>query len=144
MSKVELALSCFHQGFACSQAILSTYGEAFGLDRETALKIGEGFGGGMGQMGKTCGAVVGAVMVIGLKCGRTEASDTKAQSETSQRVKTFIEKFESRNHTTVCKDLLGCEIDTPVKVGRARIKGLFSTVCPKAVRDAVEILEEIL
>ncbi len=39
MSKVEEAVSCFNEGFMCSQALLSTYGEQFCLDRETALKV---------------------------------------------------------------------------------------------------------
>ena len=144
MSNVEQAVSCFREGFACSQAILSTYGEEFGLDRNTALKIADGFAGGMAGMGRTCGAVVGSIMVIGLKHGRTKASDKQAKAKTVDLVREFVKRFESRNKSTVCKEMLGCEIDTPVKVGMARIKGLFSTVCPKVVRDAAEILEEIL
>ena len=36
--KVEAAVACFREGFSCSQAILSTYGDDFGLPRETALR----------------------------------------------------------------------------------------------------------
>lgn len=50
----------------CAQAILSTYCEAFGLERNLALRLAQGFGGGMAHMGKTCGAVTGAYMVLGL------------------------------------------------------------------------------
>jgi C_GCAxxG_C_C family probable redox protein len=46
--------------------VLSTYGPQFGLDRESAVRIAKAFGSGMG-MGETCGAVTGALMVIGLK-----------------------------------------------------------------------------
>ena len=46
----EAAVSRFKEGFSCSQAILSTFGEQFGLDRDTALKLAAGFGGGMGRM----------------------------------------------------------------------------------------------
>jgi len=69
MSRVEEAVSCFADGFSCSQSIVSTYGTEFGVDREKALKISTGFGGGMGRLGGTCGAVTGAIMVIGLKYG---------------------------------------------------------------------------
>ena len=57
MSRVELAVSCFEEGFTCSQALLSAYGAQFGLDREVALRIADGFGGGMGRMGerRDCG-----------------------------------------------------------------------------------------
>ena len=75
MSRVEQAVSCFQGGFNCSQAVLSTYAQDFGLDREAALKLAAGFGGGMGRMAGTCGAVTGAFMVLGLKHGPTEAGD---------------------------------------------------------------------
>jgi C_GCAxxG_C_C family probable redox protein len=63
MDEVEHAVSCFKDGFSCSQAVLSAYGEQFGLDREMALKVSGAFGGGMGHLGETCGAVTGAFML---------------------------------------------------------------------------------
>ena len=60
MSRVEQALSCLKEGFMCSQALLSTYCEELGLESELALKLADGFGGGMGCIGETCGAVTGA------------------------------------------------------------------------------------
>ncbi len=62
MDRVETALLRFKEGFSCSQAILSTYGEEVGLARILGLKLAEGFGGGMGRMAETCGAVTGAFM----------------------------------------------------------------------------------
>lgn len=144
MSKVERAVCNFNEGFSCSQALLSTYGPDLGLDRETALKLAEGFGGGIACLGGTCGVVTGAVMVIGLKYGRTRVEDRKAQAATVLAVREFVCRFEARNATTTCKELLGCEIDTPEKENQAKRKGLFSTICPKVVRDAAEILEELL
>ena len=66
-AKSEQAVRKFRKGFNCSQAVLSVYAEEFGLCRETALKIACGYGGGMGRMALTCGAVTGAFMVIGLR-----------------------------------------------------------------------------
>ncbi|MEA3294019.1 MAG: C-GCAxxG-C-C family protein [Euryarchaeota archaeon] len=67
MNKIECAVSCFKEGFSCSQALLSTYGPQFDLNREMALKVSGAFGGGIGHMGETCGAVTGVIMVIGLQ-----------------------------------------------------------------------------
>jgi C_GCAxxG_C_C family probable redox protein len=142
--RAETAVSCFNDGFSCSQAILSTYAGDFGLDRDTALRIGEGFVGGIACLGGTCGSVIGAIMVIGLRYGRTRVGDRKAQATTVRAVREFVRRFEARNGTTTCNELLGCKIDTPEKENRAKKKGLFSTICPKTVRDAVEILEELL
>ncbi|MEA3324179.1 MAG: C-GCAxxG-C-C family protein [Euryarchaeota archaeon] len=49
MDEVEHAVSCFKDGFSCSQAVLSAYGERFGMDREMALKVSGAFGGGIGS-----------------------------------------------------------------------------------------------
>ena len=144
MNKVERAVSCFNDGFSCSQAVLSTYGEQFGLDRETALKVAGAFGGGMGHMGETCGAVTGALMVTGLKYGQTRVEDKEPKKKTYRLVKEFAEKFKVRNGSINCTELLGCDLSTPEGMQRAKERGLFTTVCPKFVQDAAEILEELI
>ena len=144
MSRVELAVSCFGEGFSCSQAVLSTYATQFGLNREIALKIAEAFGGGMGHMGEACGAVTGAFMVIGLRYGRTIAGDRQSQDKTDILVNEFVNRFKSRNTSIVCKELLGCDLSTPEGTNMAKEKNLFATICPKFVQDAAEIIEQIL
>lgn len=144
MDKVEQAVSCFKEGFSCTQAMLSTYGLEFGLDHEIALKIAGAFGGGMGRMGEICGAITGAFMVIGLKYGNTSAEDSQAKEKTYSLVKEFVDSFKSRNDSIVCRELLGCDISTPEGMELAKEKNLFTTLCPKLVSDAAEIIEQIL
>ena len=144
MSRVEQAVACFKGGFNCSQAVLSTYAEDFDLDREAALKLAAGFGGGMGRMAGTCGAVTGAFMVLGLKHGPTEPNDQTGRETVYERVREFAKRFEARNGTTVCRNLIQCDIDTPEGLAMARQQKLFATACPKFVQDAAEILEEML
>ena len=144
MSRVELAVSCFKEGFSCPQAILSTYGTQFGLRREIALKIAGAFGGGMGRMGETCGAVTGAFMVIGLKYGRTIAEDMQSYYKTNKLVKEFVERFKSRNGSIVCRELLGCDLSTLQGIHIIRKNKLHETLCAKFVQDAAEIIEQIL
>jgi len=143
MNSVDNAVACFKEGFNCSQAILSTYGPGFGLAREAALKLASSFGSGM-RMAQTCGAVTGAFMVIGLKCGHANAADKKLKETTYRLVEQFAEKFRSRNGSVICKELLGCDVCTPDGYNTAIEKGLFRNFCPKMVQDAAEILEEML
>lgn len=144
MSKAQLAVSCFEEGFMCSQAVFSTYCEELGLPRETALKIAETFGGGMGTTGQTCGAVTGALMVIGLKYGRVEAGDEAAKEKSRQLARDFMAAFEARHGSTVCRELLETDIGTPAGLEHARETDLFETRCPMFVRAAAEIVEDIL
>jgi C_GCAxxG_C_C family probable redox protein len=143
MDNVNRAVALFQQGFNCAQAILAVYAEQFGPEREIALKLACGFGGGM-RMAQTCGAVTAAFMVIGLKYGHDKVQDKEAKARTYSLVEEFAEKFESRNRSVLCKELLGCDISTPDGIKTAQREDLFSTLCPKIVRDAAEILEEIL
>ena len=144
MNKIERAVACFEKGFSCTQAVLSTYGGDYGLSRDTALRVAGAFGGGMGRMGKTCGAVTGAFMVIGLKHGAKEAKDEDKKEKTYALVREFTERFRSRNGSIVCNELLGYDISTPEGRGLAQEKELFSTLCPGLVKDAAEILEQLL
>ena len=144
MSKVDSAVAVFNRGYSCSQAILSTYGAQLGLERELALKIASAFGGGMGRMGKTCGAVTGALMVIGLKHGLVELPDQKAKETTYALVREFMKRFIARNGSVECKVLLGCDLSTPEGVRYAKDKNLVSTICPKLVQQAAEILEDLV
>lgn len=143
MSNSEIAAECFKEGFNCSQAVLSAYCEKFGMDRETAYRISQAFGSGMGCAG-TCGAVTGGLMVIGLKYGRTRADDMAAKEMTNQVSKLFREKFAERNGSIMCPDLLECDISTPEGVKYARDNNLFTTLCPKYVRSAADLLDDLL
>jgi C_GCAxxG_C_C family probable redox protein len=95
-------------------------------------------------MGETCGAVTGALMVIGLKHGNVEAKDKNSKNKTYELAETFVRRFKDRNATVNCRGLLGCDISTPEGLRKARGKKLFKAVCPKYVRDAAEIIEELI
>jgi len=142
-TKSEQAVSRFKDGFSCSQAVLLTYSDQLDLDRSAAAKLASGFGGGMGRMAQTCGAVTAAFMVIGMKYGSQDPKDKQTKERTYHLVRQFAEKFKARNGSVTCSHLLGCDISTPQGAKTAQEKNLFSTVCPKMVQEAVEILDEI-
>ncbi len=102
------------------------------------------FGGGMARMGETCGAVTGALMVIGLKYGMTQAKDEAARDKTYKLAQEFAERFKARHKSMLCRELLGYDLSKPEQRKAAFDKGLFTTICPQFVRDAVEIVEQLL
>ena len=144
MKHADAAATVFSQSFACSQAVVSAYAAECGLDRDVALKVSAGFGGGMGRMGQTCGAVTGAFMVIGLKHGAVSGQDQEAKQKTYRLVREFAEQFKARSGSIVCRELLGCDISTPEGMEEMKRKGLHGTVCVKMVRDACDLLDEML
>lgn len=141
--EVKKTLACFEEGFNCTQAVLSTYGPHFGLDREQAISIARAFGSGMG-MGETCGAVTGALMVIGLKHAGPKGRRLFSRDRTEEIAREFVARFKARNGTTVCRELLGCDVSTFTGLRSAKKESHFKKRCPKLVQDAAEIVEEIL
>ena len=144
MNKIETAEKFFEEGFACSQSILAAFCENFGLDREIAIKLADPFGAGMRGQSETCGAVTGALMVIGLKHGRTRADGLLAKEKAAEVTREFVKRFKERHGTIVCKELLGHDISIPEQHDIAEELGCFKTKCPNFVRSAVEILGQIL
>ena len=60
--------------YNCCQAVLKVYEDELGaasMSMDALLQLGAGFAGGMGCMEATCGSLIGAAMVAGIKsCGR--------------------------------------------------------------------------
>ena len=143
MKRSEHALEEFGSGLNCSQAVLAEYADELGLGVDTALRIACGFGGGMGRMGGTCGAVTVAFMVIGLKACTPDSRDALTKARTYALVQSFAQEFEARHDSISCRELLGCDISTPQGFDEAKQSGVLDERCPRFVRDAVDILEEI-
>jgi len=144
MTKSECAVAAFKAGFNCSQAVLSAFADEVGMSREAALRVATGFGGGMGRTAGTCGAVTGAVMVLGLRLGGFDPSDRQVKEQTYTAVREFLRRFEDKHGPVRCADLLGCDISTEEGLAAARAAELFTKRCPHFVDDAARILGEML
>jgi len=140
-SKANDAVACFNEGFNCAQSVVSAYCEELGMDKKTALKASCGFGGGMGRLQETCGAVSGAIMLIGLKYGKLTKEDEAAKEKTYAKVREFSALFKERNKTTCCRELLGFDLLT---CDHNAAKEQIKKICPKMIQDAVEIIEKML
>jgi C_GCAxxG_C_C family probable redox protein len=141
MTHSEAAVSCFNEGFSCAQAVLSTLAPALGMDRITALRVAGAFGGGMARTGQTCGAVTGALMALGLRYGAVTANDREAKERTSALARQFMESFKARHGALLCPELLGYDLGDPEGRRAAQASGLFTSLCPRLVASATELLE---
>ena len=108
----------------CAQAVVCTYCDRVGLPEQTALDIAGAYGTGMGNMEGTCGALVGAGMIVGMA--------TRDRNLARARMKEIMAKFQERNGATQCRRLKGIDTGTPLRD------------CPDCVSDASEFLEEVV
>jgi len=93
-------------------------------------------------LGKECGAVTGAFMVIGLSI-QHEKDEKDARYKSHGLVREFVKRFEARHETILCKDLLGVDIGTREGREKAVKENLFKTLCPQFVKTAAEILADL-
>lgn len=143
MSNIERAVAYFDKGFNCAQSVCTAFAEQLGVDRETALKISSGFGGGMGRMAGTCGAVTGAFMALGIKYGPSQPSP-EAKAKMYERIREFAERFTARHNALECRELLGYDMSIAEEREKIKAEKLTSDICPQIIRDTAEILEEMM
>ena len=146
MSKGDIAKQNFMNGYNCSQAVLLAFCENFGLEKETALKISEPFGGGMGRMREVCGTVTGMFMVLGLAMGNSDAKDGSTKKNVYKSVQELAAKFKEDNGSIICRELLGFQKNNKESyVPSERTKEYYKKrPCPELCKYAADILEEYL
>jgi C_GCAxxG_C_C family probable redox protein len=138
------AVADFNSGFNCAQSVFASYAEDFGINRKDALRISCGLGGGMGRKQEICGAVSGAVLLIGCKHGKTSAEDTVSTDITYKLVREFSDRFAAKHGNIICKKLLGCDLLSPEGQKTFKDQNMKESKCNLYVNDAVEITEGLL
>lgn len=118
----ERAVYLKHNGYNCAEAILITYSDLIDLDKDTLVKIGSGFGSGMGGFEATCGALVGANIVLGI----LNTTDIKTKFISKE----MVSEFKNMSGALLCKDLKGIET-----------KHVLCS-CEDCIRNAIEILDK--
>ncbi|PKQ19545.1 MAG: hypothetical protein CVT66_09505 [Actinobacteria bacterium HGW-Actinobacteria-6] len=143
MQRADRAVELFRDGKACSQAVLLAWSPDFGLDDDAALRLAAPFGSGM-RLGGTCGALTGALMVLGLAMCDEGCATREGRALTAAPIAALTERFVARVGATDCPGVLGCDVRDPDVAARARAEGLYESRCAPAVRAASEILQDLL
>ena len=110
--------------YNCAQGVLAAFAEDLGIDEETAFRMGAHFGSGM-RMGSVCGAVTGALMVLGL-------AGIEEKEPSTALLRGVRDKHEGCLN---CKDLLRMNAQTDVPKHEH---------CNDMVYELVEMTEDIL
>ena len=110
--------------YNCTEAVLCSYAQELHLDESALRPMALAFAAGMGNMEGTCGALVGAGMVLGML--------TRDRAAAMRGMKHLMTEFKARNSTTVCHELKGISTGCPLRA------------CPDCVADAVEMLDRYL
>lgn len=138
------ALKRFRSGYNCSQSVLSSLAGELEVDVSFLEKVSSGFGGGMGHMQGTCGAVTGSFMAISIYCGNKYADNQRRTAEAYSMIKKFNAEFKELHGSTTCKDLIKYELDSEEEHRKLVDNNVFELVCEKCILDSIEILSRLI
>lgn len=145
-ARADRARDMFLQGYNCCQAVVGAFADLYGFDPQTAMKMAEGFGGGLGRMRLTCGAVNAMAIVAGMKMSHGQPGDLKRRGEIYAVVRQMVEEFKANNGSIVCAELLGMALpkdDSPIP--EERTPDYYKhRPCPDKIHQCGLIIEKYL
>ena len=145
MEHAKEAERLFLEGYNCAQAVFCAFRDVTGMELDAAARLSSSFGGGMGRLREVCGAVSGALLVLGMLRGYDNPKDPEQKKAHYALVQEYARRFREKNGTIICRELLKNVPVTPGGVPEERTPDFYARrPCPRLVDDAAAILDEIL
>jgi C_GCAxxG_C_C family probable redox protein len=132
----------FKSGYFCAESVLMAVAEHRGIESAVIPRIATGFCGGMSRTSGLCGALTGGVMALSLLFGRDRPDDSRDTNYAL--VVRYKRAFEERFGSTMCSDLLGCDLATEEGSRIFEEKKLIDKVCAKVTEEAAGLVMEIV
>lgn len=145
MTHGEKAQALFYEGYNCAQAVFCAYADDLGLEQTTAARLVSPLGGGMGRLREVCGAVSGALMVIGqlYGYGTPETGAPKARLYAIEQE--FARRFAKDHGSYICRDLLGLSEGASAPTPEARTDAYYQKrPCPALCQHAADLLDRLI
>jgi C_GCAxxG_C_C family probable redox protein len=143
MNRSEKAKELFLSGYNCAQSVMLSFADDLKFSKELAQKVAAGFGGGMGKRQETCGAITGAIMVLGLLKGEEVNNNDELKEAAYGSVKDLTRDFILSYKTTLCRELIGCDLNTPEGSAKFKEEKIMEITCAGCVEKAVQIIEDL-
>ena len=140
----DKAIETFQSGLNCAQSVVSAFSEKMGFDKTLAESLSCGFGGGMGRLQETCGAVTGAFMILGIYNSSRFTENIERKNITYAMVQEFSKEFKAIHGSTDCRTLLNCDLRTEEGQRVHKEENQSEKICEKCITNAVRILEKMI
>lgn len=145
MTRREIAINNFKEGYNCTQAVVLAFQDVLTIDAKELCKIASPFGGGISRMRETCGAVTGMVLVLGNLIGYDTPEIGGKKHELYKKTREILKIFENKYGSLTCRRLLNLEVKHDDPKPSERDHSFFmNRPCPELIGGAAEILENFL
>ena len=144
MDRCALAYQYHKSGYNCAQSVAASFADLTGWTPEQLFAAAGSFGGGYGgSHEEACGAISGALLVLGILVPHTREGDAEAKRRIYALAKDFRQRFFDVFGYTRCTDLLRARPGVSEKTPAARRLGVTAH-CDNMIVTSVELLEELL
>jgi C_GCAxxG_C_C family probable redox protein len=139
----EKAVKYFLSGYNCAQSTAAAFAEECGLDADTVLMMMAGFGGGIGGLRETCGAVSAMAYVAGLQVGPYAANEIATKKRLYGLIQQMAQAFVTQHGTLCCRELLEKESCDISREPSARSADYYAArPCTRIVASAADIIAQ--
>ena len=142
MKHIEKSVAYHHKGFNCCQSVLAAFSDVTGLSEQASFDAAGGFGAGM-QTGEACGAIVGAIMTLGLLHPVDPEQPVPSKQRTGRLAKEFQRRVKEKFGELRCHPLLKTEIAATDDTPAAKALGLTQR-CDILIASSAEIVEDMI
>lgn len=143
MDRGTRAAENFLSGYNCAQSLTMAFSDLIGMEEKAVARLASPFGGGMGRMRETCGAVSGMLMVLGILYGYDTPGDDEAKGELYAQVQQLASAFREQVGTILCREILDNPPADPNPTPRTE-QYYQERPCARMVMIAAEILDDFI
>lgn len=141
----ERAMNNFEAGYNCTQSVVLAFSDLLDMEEGQLALAVSAFGGGMGRLREVCGSVSGMFFVLGMLQGYHEPGDYEGKKQLYGKVQELARRYEEKNGSIVCRELLGLDHKRDESVPEARTKEYYrKRPCRELIGCAARILDEFI
>ena len=142
MGSSEDVIRFYNQGYDCAQCIVKAMEGKVEYDEATVMKAVSSMGMGLLE-GSICGAILGALAVIGLRYGNA-SPDPGIKGVIIIKRAQFLTEFKKKYNGLTCPEIMGLDVRKDEDNLRAFKEGIYDHFCPNMAANILEILERII
>lgn len=141
-SHTQTAMNYFGQGYNCAQSVFAAYTDRTNVSESQSLKIASAFGGGIADTQKTCGAISGALMVLGSSLYNID-NPVISKDIVKQYSQTLLNLIEEKYSTSNCAEITNINFSKDKPLDETQQKEM-DKVCLQVIEDVCIILDQMV
>jgi len=140
----QKAARYFEDHYNCAESVILAGQELLGANRRIPFSVGTTLGAGIARQGMMCGAITGALILVGLAHGRSSPQEKDMYERAMVTAGEILERFRREHGSLACRELVGLDLNDPSERQRFNDDPERRERCKSFVKTAARLLEQTL